>query len=315
MNMKKQKTLASDFSLYGKGLHTGLNITITFKPAPENYGYKIVRTDIESKPVIEAVAENVSFTERCTVLSSNGIQVATVEHAIAALYACEIDNCIIEVSGPEFPVLDGSSIQYVKKIEEVGIQEQNVVREYLSFDEIIEVNDPKTGSSILLLPDDSFELKVKIKFDSVILNHQEARLTDLKDFSSSIASARTFVFVKEIKGLLNKNLIRGGDLDNAIVIYDSPISQTGFDRLAQKLGVQHKDASKLGYIMNKPLQYDNEPACHKLLDLIGDIGLVGKFIKGKIIANCPGHNLNNQFARTLRGILLNIHGSLKQDVI
>lgn len=296
-----QKTLSKSFSLQGKGLHTGLDIRITFHPAPENHGYKIRRVDVPGTPIIDAVAENVVATQRGTVLEEHGVQVSTVEHAMAALYACDIDNCLIDVDAPEFPILDGSAIYFVSKIKEVGTSQQNAVRRYISFKrKRVKVVDKATGSSLLLLPDDDFSIQSRIAFDSTLLKQQEASLENLSDFPKEIAASRTFVFVREIEHLLYNDLIKGGDLDNAIVIYDKPIAQEDYDHLADKLNVKRKDASKLGYIMNKPLLYPNEPARHKLLDIIGDIALVGYFIKGRIIANCPGHQINNLFARAIR---------------
>lgn len=299
--MTAQRTLKSSFSLQGKGLHTGLSVNITFNPAPENHGYKIRRTDVPGQPVINALAENVSATQRGTVLSANGVQVSTVEHALAALYACEIDNCLIDVDAPEFPILDGSSILFVSKIKEIGTQVQNAERKYITFKrKRIKVIDKISGSSMILLPDDSFSIQSHISFDSPLLRKQDASMSDLSEFTRDFASARTFVFVREIEPLLDNDLVKGGNLDNAIVIYDKPIKQENYDRLADLMGVKRKDARKLGYVMNKPLLYSNEPARHKLLDVIGDIALVGHFIKGKIIANCPGHKINNMFARAIR---------------
>lgn len=299
--MKKQRTLKSSFSLEDKGLHSGLTLKITLNPAPENHGYKIRRTDILGHPVIDAVAEKVISTQRGTVLSDNGIYVSTVEHALAALYGCQIDNCLIEIDGPEFPILDGSSILYVSKIKEVGIVDQNAPRKYIQFKrKKIRISDPETGSEMILLPGDSLKIESKIKFDSLLLKQQSAKLDDLSDFAREFASSRTFVFVREIEPLLKNNLIKGGDLDNAIVIYDRALPQEEYDRLADLTGMKYKDARKLGYIMNKPLIYDNEPARHKVLDIIGDIALTGGFIRGTIIANCPGHKINTMFAKAIR---------------
>ena len=299
--MVYQRTLKSSFTLEGKGLHTGLNVKITFNPAPENHGYKIRRTDAPGQPIIDALAENVAATQRGTVLSAHGVQVSTVEHALAALYACEIDNCLIDVDAPEVPIMDGSSIMFVSKIKEVGTQQQNAERKYIMFKrKRVKVVDKTTGSSMLLMPDESFSIQSHITFNSTLLRQQDAQMNDLSEFTRDFAPARTFVFVREVMPLLENNLVKGGDLDNAIVIYDKPIAQNDFDHLADVMGVKKKDASKLGYIMNKPLLYPNEPARHKLLDIIGDIALVGYFIKGKIIANCPGHGINNQFARAIR---------------
>ncbi len=299
--MTNQRTIKRSFSLEGKGLHTGMDIKVTFHPAPENHGYKIRRTDVAGQPVISAIAENVVATQRATVLEENGVRVSTVEHALASLYACEIDNCLIEVNAPEFPILDGSAILFVSKIKEVGVEMQAEKRRYISFKrKKIKVVDKNTGSSLILLPDDDFSIQNHIAFDSILLRKQDASLDRLSDFPKEIAASRTFVFVREIEPLLYHDLAKGGDLDNAIVIYDKPIAQEDFDRLADKMNVKRRNASKLGYIMNKPLLFPNEPARHKLLDVIGDLALVGYFIKGKIIANCPGHAINNLFARAIR---------------
>ena len=298
--MLKQKTLKGSFTLSGKGLHTGLELTATFKPAPENYGYKIQRTDIEGQPVIDAIADNVIETTRSTVIGKNGIQVSTVEHAISALYASGIDNCLIQVNGPEIPILDGSSIEYVNKIEEVGTEEQNADRAYYIIKNKVEFTDEKTGSKIIALPDDKFNLNVMLEFESQYIPNQYAVLEDIADYKAEIAGSRTFVFVRDIQPLLSAGMIKGGDLDNAIVIYEKKMSQDNFDKLADSIGIAHMDAEKLGYINNKPLVWENEPARHKLLDLIGDLALIGKRIKGRIIATKPGHTVNNQFARLMR---------------
>ena len=297
----RQHTLKESFSLEGKGLHTGLDIKIKFNPAPGNHGYKIKRVDLPEQPVIDALAENVKSTHRGTVLSKNDVKVSTVEHALAALYAYEIDNCLIEVNAPEFPILDGSAIVYADEIERVGWEEQDAERDYYVVKNKIEVIDEETGSHIIAYPDDSFGVNVHIAFhDSLFLDNQYAILDRLTNFKKEIAASRTFVFVREIAPLLQNGLIKGGDLDNAIVIYEHQISQESFDRLADTMGVAHKDASRPGYIMNKPLVFSNEPARHKLLDIIGDIALIGKPILGRILAICPGHKINNRFARIIR---------------
>ncbi|MDL2257005.1 bifunctional UDP-3-O-[3-hydroxymyristoyl] N-acetylglucosamine deacetylase/3-hydroxyacyl-ACP dehydratase [Bacteroidales bacterium OttesenSCG-928-I14] len=298
--MSKQHTLKDSFSFQGKGLHTGLKINIKFNPAPENTGYKIKRIDLENQPIIDAVAENVVCTQRGTVLGKNDVQISTVEHALAALYAAQVDNCLIEVDAPEFPILDGSSIEYTQAINKVGLQEQSEDRDYYIVKNKIEIKDPESGSSLIVLPDDHFVVNTLISFNSEILDSQYATLEHLNDFETEIAASRTFVFVREIEPLLENNLIKGGDLDNAIVIYERQITQERLDQLADKMNVPHKDATKLGYIMNKPLAFSNEPARHKLLDIIGDIALIGKPLKGRIIATCPGHKINNQLARKIR---------------
>ena len=298
--MLKQKTLGGSFSLNGKGLHTGVNLTVTFNPAPDNHGYKIQRIDLEGQPIIDAVAENVGETTRGTVLVKNGIKVSTIEHAMAALYAAGIDNCLIQVNGPEFPILDGSAKHYVAAIKRVGITEQTAVKDYYIIKSKIEFRDEATGSSIIVLPDESFSVNALISYDSKILFNQFATLEDMDKFPEEIASARTFVFVREIEPLLSHGLIKGGDLDNAIVIYERQMSQESYDKLADVMGVPHMDATQLGYINHIPLVWDNEPARHKLLDIIGDLALIGKPIKGRIIATRPGHTINNKFARTIR---------------
>ena len=298
--MYKQKTLKDSFSLSGKGLHTGLDLTVTFKPAPADYGYKIQRIDLDSQPVIDAVAENVRETQRGTVLFKGNAKVSTVEHGLAALYAAGIDNCHIEVNGPEFPILDGSAIYYVENIQRVGIKEQDALKDFYVVKNKIEIRDESTGSSIIMLPDEEFSVNVLISFDSEVLYNQYASLDDMNNFPTEIASSRTFVFVRELEPLLGAGLIKGGDLDNAIVIYEREMSQDRYDKLAEIMGVPKMDAKKLGYIMHKPLTWPNEPARHKLLDIIGDLALIGKPIKGRIIATRPGHTINNQFARAIR---------------
>lgn len=298
--MRKQQTLASSFTLQGKGLHTGLDIQITFHPAPENYGYKIKRIDLEDQPIIDAVAENVSGTQRGTVLSKNNIQVSTIEHAMAALYAFDIDNCLIEVNAPEFPILDGSAHYYSEEIQKVGVIEQRAPKDYYIVKHKIEVRDEKTGSSLIILPDDNFSVNVLISFDSPILSNQYATLNDISEFPEEIAASRTFVFVREVEMLLQNNLIKGGDLDNAIVIYDQKISQESLDKLADMMNQPRKNLNDLGYINNKPLVFNNEPARHKLLDVMGDLALIGKPIRGRVIATRPGHKINNELARKIR---------------
>ena len=298
--MSKQKTLKGSFSLFGKGLHTGLSLTVTFNPAPENHGYKIQRIDLEGQPVIEAIAENVVDTSRGTVVAKGDARCSTIEHGMAALYAMGIDNCLIQVNGPEFPILDGSSKQYVENISRVGIEVQNAPKDFYVIKKKIEFRDEATGSSIIILPDDAFSSTVMISFESQFINSQFATLDNINDFSTEIASARTFVFVREIEPLLKAGLIKGGDLDNAIVIYERQIPQDDLDKLADYMQVERKDATKLGYLNDQPLVWRNEPARHKLLDIIGDMALIGRPIKGRIIATRPGHTINNKFARQMR---------------
>ena len=301
--MNKQKTLNGSFSLYGKGLHTGLSLTVTFNPAPENCGYKIQRIDLPGEPIIDAIAENVTETTRGTVLTRGEARVSTVEHAMAALFALGIDNCLMQVNGPEFPILDGSAKFYVENIERVGIKEQNAEKDVFVIKSKIEIKDEKTGSSVIILPDEKFSLNVLVHYDSDLLFNQYATLEDMDDFKEEIASSRTFVFVRELEALLNLGLVKGGDLDNAIVIYEREMPQDKYDQLTDILGVPRMDAKKLGYLNHKPLVWNNEPARHKLLDIIGDLALIGKPLQGRIIATCPGHTINNKFARAMRKVI------------
>ena len=298
--MDKQNTLKGSFSLCGKGLHTGLSLTATFNPAPENSGYKIQRIDLEGMPVIDAIAENVVDTQRGTVICKGDAKVSTIEHGLAALYALGIDNCLIQVNGPEFPILDGSALKYVEKIKEVGIQEQNAPKDYYIIRKKIEVKDENTGSVITILPDEDFSITAMCSFDSKFINSQFATIENMSDFSEEIASARTFVFVRDIIPLLKAGLIKGGDLDNAIVIYELEQKQEVVDSLCDYLKIPHMDATKLGYLQHKPLTWENECTRHKLLDIIGDMALIGKPLKGRIIATRPGHTINNKFARAMR---------------
>jgi len=298
--MFKQKTLKGSFSLFGKGLHTGLSLTVTFNPAPENFGYKIQRIDLEGEPIIEAIAENVVDTSRGTVVAKGDARCSTIEHGMAALYALGIDNCLIQVNGPEFPILDGSAKYYVENIQRVGIEVQNAPKDWYVIKKKIEFRDEETGSSIIILPDEKFSITAMISFESQFINSQFATLDDTADFVDEVASARTFVFVREIEPLLKAGLIKGGDLENAIVIYEKQISQEDLDRLADQMKVARRDATKLGYLNVQPLVWRNEPARHKLLDIIGDMALIGRPIKGRIIATRPGHTINNKFARQMR---------------
>ena len=300
METSKQKTLKGSFSLCGKGLHTGLSLTVTFNPAAENTGYKIQRIDLEGEPIIDAVAEKVIDTQRGTVLASGDIRISTVEHGLAALFAMGIDNCLIQVNGPEFPILDGSAAMYVDKINNVGIVEQNAPKDSYIIRKKIEVKDEQTGSCITILPDSQFSITAMCSFESKFINSQFATLDDMSHFPQEIAPARTFVFVRDIEPLLQANLIKGGDLDNAIVIYERQTTQDRLDKLADMLHVPHMNANDLGYIQHKPLVWDNECTRHKLLDIIGDMALIGKPIKGRIVATRPGHTINNKFARLMR---------------
>ena len=293
----KQHTLKAPFSLEGKGLHTGLFIHANFRPAEENTGVRICRSDLDGRPTYEAIADYVTATERGTVLERGAWKVSTVEHALSALYAMGVDNCLIEVDAPEMPILDGSAKYYIQSIEHVGLQEQSAEQKLFVVTEPIEYISER-GNKMVILPCDHYEAGVTVAYDSGILREQSAEIKDLADYKRELSAARTFCFVREIEPLLRMGLIKGGDLQNALVIYETPMSQEGLDYMTDKLGQPRLDASKLGYL--SPLNYPNEPARHKLLDLIGDMSLVGCRVQGKIAALRPGHTFNTQCAKRLR---------------
>ena len=298
--MQKQQTLVAPFTLEGKGLHTGLNITATFCPSEPNTGYRFQRIDLEGEPIVEAVADNVAATNRGTVVKKGDITISTIEHAMAALYCLGVDNCLIKLNAPEIPILDGSALPWVNAIQNVGVVEQNAKREIFRIMKKYEVVDEASGVKLEIFPDDHFSVTTFVDYPSPVLNNQFAVLNDIKDFADQVAAARTFVFVREIQPLLAANLIKGGDLDNAVVIYDKKVSQEELNTLAATIGSQAPSAENLGYVQKRPLQWDNEPARHKLLDIIGDLALVGKYIQGRVIATRPGHGMNNKLARVVR---------------
>lgn len=296
----KQITLNTPFSVKGKGLHTGMVIEAEFLPAPDNHGYKFQRTDLEGEPVIDALAENVIHTERGTVIARGEVSVSTIEHAMAALYAAGIDNVLIRINGAEMPILDGSAREISEKIQSVGVVSQNENKDYYIVKQKLEVRDDATGASILVLPDDDFSIDVKIQFDSPVIPNQFASLDVIDNFDKDIASSRTFVFVREIEPLVKANLIKGGDLENAVVIYDQTMEQSQLDKLADMMNVPHKEVDEFGYIQATPLRWANEPARHKLMDVMGDLALIGRPLKGKVIATRPGHTINTKFAKKIR---------------
>ncbi len=299
MNLK-QTTLKDSFTLASKGLHTGLNLTVTLNPAPANHGYKVQRVDLEGQPTIDAVAERVVETTRGTVIGRGDIRISTIEHALSALYALGVDNCLIQVDGPELPILDGSAKPYVEKINEVGTVEQDATKNFYVIHKKIELKDEATGSCITLLPDEQFSVTAMCSFDSKVINSQFATLDSLDDYCTEIAPSRTFVFVRDIMPLLELNLIKGGDLDNAIVIYEREVSQEQMNKLTETLGVPSMDATKLGYLQHTPLAWENECTRHKLLDVIGDMALIGRPILGRVVATRPGHTINTAFAKMMR---------------
>ena len=296
----KQLTLKASFTLSGKGLHTGAFLTATFNPAPDNHGYKIRRIDLDGQPVIDAVAENVIATTRGTVIGKGDVTVSTIEHAMSALYAAGIDNCLIDVDGAESPILDGSAKPWFDAIAAVGTEEQKSDKEFYYVKHKMEVTDADSGSKLMLLPDDEFSVDIKVNFESPVLSNQYATMDHISTYGEEIASARTFVFLREIEPLLQANLIKGGDLANAVVIYDSAMPQEALDRIADQMGAERRRINDFGYINPDGLKHQNEPARHKLMDLIGDIALIGRPLKGRIIATRPGHTINTTLAKKIR---------------
>ena len=297
----KQHTIKESFTLSSVGLHTGLHVTATFRPAEENTGIRLRRIDLPGQPCHQALAEYVSATERGTVLERGKWKISTVEHALSALYALGVDNCIIDVDAPEMPILDGSAKCFVQEIQRVGLVEQNAEQQVYVIKEPVEYIS-EHGHSMRIEPCDHYEIDVTIAFDSKLLREQYATLKNLKDYPVEMASARTFCFVREIEPLLRVGLIKGGDLKNALVIYETELSQEGMDYFCDKLGQPHLDAKKLGYL--SPLNYPNEPARHKLLDVIGDLSLLGLRLRGRVVAYKPGHTFNTQCVRRLRNQIL-----------
>lgn len=296
----KQHTLGGEFVLTGKGLHTGVQVTLRMKPAGVNVGYLIRRIDLVGKSdtfEMKALAEYVTATERGTVLKCGDCVVSTVEHCLSALYSLDVDNCIIEVDAPEIPILDGSAARFVEEIRRVGVVEQSAERrEYI----VTSKTTYTVGeSSITLMPDDHFSVQVMVGYDSPVLANQYAILDSTKDYADDISSCRTFVFVREIEQLIHAGLIKGGDLNNALVIYDREIPDESLHKICEACGQKPKESYELGYI-NGPLKFPNEPARHKLLDVIGDIALIGVRIRGRIVAVHPGHGVNTSFAASFR---------------
>lgn len=295
-----QQTLKAPFTLEGKGLHSGINIKATFKPAPANHGYKFKRVDLEGEPVIDALAENVVDTARGTVLGRGDVRVSTVEHALAALFASGVDNCLIEVDGPEVPILDGSGIRFIEEIEKVGLEEQDHDKDFYIIKQKTQLHDPETGSTITIYPEENFSVETMVEYNSPVLPNQFAVLDDLAEFKEEVAGARTFVFVREIEELMKHGLIKGGDLDNAIVIYDRETTQENVNKICELMDMPPMHLEHLGYINPRPLKWDNEPARHKLMDVLGDLSLIGRPLKGRVVAIRPGHSINTRFARMLR---------------
>ncbi len=294
--MSKQQTLKDEVSISGIGLHTGENVNVTIKPAPENHWYQFKRIDLDNQPLIKADAKFVVDTSRGTTLEKNGARVYTTEHILAALYGMGIDNALIEVDGPEIPILDGSAQPFVDLIKQVGITEQNADREYFVLDENITYEDPEKQTEMLAVPQDEFRLTVMVDYNSPLLGTQHAHMYHMGEFEQEIAPCRTFVFLRELEFLAKNNLIKGGDLDNAIVMVDKILPQEKLDEIADMLGKPHMKIESTGILNNLTLHFQNEPARHKLLDMVGDLALVGKPVKTHILAARPGHKGNVEFA-------------------
>jgi len=299
----KQHTLQKPVSIKGKGLHTGIEVELTLRPASHNHGYKFKRLDLEGQPVVSAIADHVTDTSRGTTIEENGVKVSTIEHVLSALWGMGVDNALIEINGPEMPIMDGSAGPFVAMIKKAGIIELDAVRKYFEIKERIVYADKARGVEIAIYPDDHFSIDVMIDYNSRTLGHQYAMLTSMDEFETEIASCRTFVFLHELEQLLHHNLIKGGAMDNAIVIVDKPVGQPELDHLAELFNMPKIQVKPEGVLNNLELRFSNEPARHKLLDLIGDFALVGKQIKGRIVATRPGHAANNQMARMLRQII------------
>lgn len=300
---KKQKTIEREVSLSGVGLHTGNEVKLTFKPAPENHGYAFTRVDLEGSPTIEAKAEYVVNTQRGTNLEKNGVLIQTSEHVLAAAVGLDLDNLLIEINASEPPIMDGSSKYFVEALEKAGLKEQEAEIEEYVVKDIISYRDDVTGSEIILMPSDEYKVTTMVDFGTKILGTQNATLEKISDFKEEIADARTFSFLHEIEMLLENDLIKGGDLNNAIVYVDKELSEATMQKLKKAFKKEDISVKSNGILDNLNLHWANEAARHKLLDVIGDLALAGIRIKGKVIANKPGHLVNTQFAKKLAKVI------------
>lgn len=301
--MVKQKTIKTEISLTGVGLHTGKEVTMTFKPAPINNGFTFVRKDLEGQPVIEADANYVVNTQRGTNLEKLGVKIQTPEHVLAALVGCDLDNVIIELDASELPIMDGSSKYFVEAIEKAGIQEQEAKRNVYIVKEIISFTDEESGSEIIVMPHDNYCVTAMVDFGTKVLGTQNATMKSISEFKTEIADSRTFSFLHELEFLLEEGLIKGGDLNNAIVYVDKEISEKTMKSLKKAFGKEELTVKPNGILDNLTLHYPNEAARHKLLDVVGDLSLIGTRIQGKVIANKPGHFVNTQFAKKIAKII------------
>ncbi|MBN1650190.1 MAG: bifunctional UDP-3-O-[3-hydroxymyristoyl] N-acetylglucosamine deacetylase/3-hydroxyacyl-ACP dehydratase [Bacteroidales bacterium] len=296
----KQRTLNKETQISGVGLHTGVNTTIKFKPAAVNYGFRFVRTDLKDKPILKADAKNVIDTSRGTTIEQSGARMYTIEHVLAALVGLQIDNVLMEVDGPEIPILDGSSKLFVDLFEEAGIIEQDADRNYFELNETVTYKNEEKGVEFIAIPSDTYRLSVMVDYGSEVLGTQYAEINAIEDFKKEISGSKTFAFLHELEFLFKQGLIKGGDLNNALVFVENPVSQDELDRMANAFGKPKVAVTHKGYLNNVELTFNNEPARHKLLDVIGDLALVGQPIKAHIIAKKPGHFNNVEFAKLLQ---------------
>src|SRR6201985_860382 len=299
-NPDKQHTLASVVNISGTGLHTGINVDMTLKPANPGFGYQFQRIDLPGQPIIKADCDLVTDTSRGTTLEENGAKVSTVEHVLAALVGMGVDNCLLEINGPEIPIIDGSSAPFVEIIEEAGVIEQDATKSWYSIDTNITHYDEKKRVEMVVMPSMEYKVTTLIDFNSPVLGTQHAGLKTMRDFRAEIAPCRTFCFLHELEMLLENNLIKGGDINNAIVVVDKPVTADEMSRLAKVFKRDKIEVKSEGYLNTLELRFPNEPARHKLLDVIGDLALIGYPIKAKIIANRPGHSSNVEFAKKIK---------------
>jgi UDP-3-O-[3-hydroxymyristoyl] N-acetylglucosamine deacetylase / 3-hydroxyacyl-[acyl-carrier-protein] dehydratase len=301
--IEKQKTIRQKVTVSGHGLHTGSPVSITFCPAPENHWFKFQRMDVEGCPIIEADADLVTDTSRGTTLEKNGVKVHTTEHVLAALMGMDIDNCLIQVTGPEMPIMDGSSEKFIEALTEAGIEEQEATREYFELRSNLSYEDPVKKVEMLAVPQDTYRVTVMVDYNSDLLGTQHASMYHLGEFKTEIAKCRTFVFLHELEMLLQHNLIKGGDLDNAIVMVDKEIAEDKINHLKKVFKKEHVEVKGRGVLNNTKLRFFNEPARHKLLDIVGDLALVGRHMKIHVLAARPGHAGNVAFAKKIKEVI------------
>lgn len=302
MNVK-QRTIKAPVSVSGTGLHTGESVTMTFNPAPENHGFKFRRVDLEGSPIIDADVDNVTDTSRGTTITQNGASVSTVEHVLAALVGLEVDNVLIDLDGPETPIMDGSSMPFVDALQEIGLVDQEADREYYHIPYNIHYSEPDRKVDMVAMPLDDYRFTCMVDYNSPVLGSQHASISTISEFKKEVASCRTFCFLHELEMLLQHNLIKGGDLNNAIVVVDKHVSKDELAHLAEKFNRADIDVAPQGILNNIELRHQNEPARHKLLDMIGDLALVGVPLRGHIMAARPGHAANVAFAKKIKTLI------------